>query len=91
MNKHEYPNLGETLYEEVLPNGLSVLVAVKPGFRKNAAFFATRYGGADRRFKVNGEWIDTPAGVAHFLEHTMLDMPDGRNVLSDFAALSADR
>ena len=28
MNKHEYPNLGETLYEEVLPNGLSVLVAV---------------------------------------------------------------
>lgn len=48
MNKHEYPNLGETLYEEVLPNGLSVLVAVKPGFCKNAAFFATRYGGADR-------------------------------------------
>ena len=89
MNKHEYPNLGETLYEEVLPNGLSVLVAVKPGFRKNAAFFATRYGGADRRFKVNGEWIDTPAGVAHFLEHKMFDMPDGRNVLSDFAALGA--
>lgn len=89
MKKHEYPNLGETLYEEVLPNGLSVLVAVKPGFRKNAAFFATRYGGADRRFKVNGEWIDTPAGVAHFLEHKMFDMPDGRNVLSDFAALGA--
>lgn len=89
MNKHEYPNLGETLYEEVLPNGLSVLVAVKPGFCKNAAFFATRYGGADRRFKVNGEWIDTPAGVAHFLEHKMFDMPDGRNVLSDFAALGA--
>ncbi len=89
MNKHEYPHLGETLYEEVLSNGLSILVAVKPGFCKNAAFFATRYGGADRRFKVNGEWIDTPAGVAHFLEHKMFDMPDGRNVLSDFAALGA--
>ena len=89
MNKHEYPHLGETLYEEVLSNGLSILVAVKPGFCKNAAFFATRYGGADRRFKVNGEWIDTPAGVAHFLEHKMFDMPDGRNVLSDFAAFGA--
>lgn len=89
MNKHEYPHLGETLYEEVLSNGLSILVAVKPGFCKNAAFFATRYGGADRRFKVNGEWIDTPAGVAHFLEHKMFDMPDGRSVLSDFAALGA--
>lgn len=89
MKKHEYPRLGETLYEETLPNGLTVLVAVKPGFRKNAAYFVTRYGGADRRFKVNGEWIDTPAGVAHFLEHKMFDMPDGRNVLADFAALGA--
>lgn len=89
MKKHEYPHLGETLYEETLPNGLSVLVAVKPGFRKNAAYFVTRYGGADRRFKVNGEWVDTPAGVAHFLEHKMFDMPDGRNVLADFAALGA--
>lgn len=89
MKKHEYPHLGETVYEEVLPNGLTILVAVKPDFRKNAAFFATRYGGADRRFKVNGEWIDTPAGVAHFLEHKMFDMPDGRSVMADFAALGA--
>ena len=89
MKKHEYAGLGETIYEEILPNGLQILTAVKPGFRKNAAFFATRYGGADRRFKVNGEWLDTPAGVAHYLEHKMFDMPDGRNVLADFAALGA--
>ena len=89
MNRHEYPALGETLYEETLPNGLTVLTAVKPGFRKNAAYFATRYGGADRRFKINGEWIDTPAGVAHFLEHKMFDMPDGRSVMAEFAAQGA--
>ena len=53
MKKHEYPRLGETLYEETLPNGLTVLVAVKPGFRKNAAYFVTRYGGADRKRRVD--------------------------------------
>ena len=89
MIEKSYPRIGETVLEKTLPNGLKIFIVPKPQHRKKYAFFATRYGGADRRFKVNGEWIDTPAGVAHFLEHKMFDMPDGRNVLSDFAALGA--
>ena len=89
MNKLEYPALGETVYEETLANGLKVIVAKKPGFQRSFAMFATRYGGADRRFKYNGQWIDTPAGVAHFLEHKMFDMPDGTNVLGLFSARGA--
>ena len=85
----EYPALGETVYEETLANGLKVIVAKKPGFQRSFAMFATRYGGADRRFKYNGQWIDTPAGVAHFLEHKMFDMPDGTNVLGLFSARGA--
>ena len=67
MNTREYPALGETIHETVLSNGLKILVARKPGFRKATAMFAARYGGADRRFKLSGEWLDTPAGVAHYL------------------------
>ena len=89
MNKLEYPALGETVYEETLPNGLKVIVARKPGFQRSYAMFAARYGGADRRFRHRGEWIDTPAGVAHFLEHKMFDMPDGTNVLGLFSARGA--
>lgn len=89
MNKLEYPALGETVYEETLPNGLRVIVAKKPGFQRSYAMFAARYGGADRRFRYNGQWIDTPAGVAHFLEHKMFDMPDGVNVLGLFSARGA--
>ena len=77
MNKREFPGVGETLYSDVLPNGLRLFVVPKPGYAKSYAFFATNYGGADRRFQLAGEWIDTPAGVAHFLEHKMFDMPDG--------------
>ncbi len=88
MNKREFPGVGETLYSDVLPNGLRMFVVPKPGYAKSYAFFATNYGGADRRFQLAGEWIDTPAGVAHFLEHKMFDMPDG-NALSVLSANGA--
>lgn len=90
MKMTEYPSLGETLYDGTLPNGLRILVAKKPGFRQSHAMFAVRYGGADRRFLVGEEWTDTPAGVAHYLEHKMFDMPDGTNVLAEFSARGAD-
>ena len=56
MKKTEYASIGETLYTSVLPNGLPVFVITKPGYRKTFAIFATNYGGADRRFKLGGEY-----------------------------------
>ena len=81
MKLKSYENIGEQVYSQVLPNGLTVNVIPKPGFSKSYAFFATNYGGADRRFRLGGKWIDTPEGVAHFLEHKMFDTKDG-NALS---------
>jgi len=84
----EYPKIGEQLYTGKLPNGLSVFVVPKRGYQKSYAFFATDYGGADRRFKLAGNWIDTPEGVAHFLEHKMFDTEDG-NALTRLSANGA--
>lgn len=89
MRKLYYPSVNETLYTEVLPNGLTVRVVPKPDFNRSFAVFATDYGGADRRFSLGGEWIDTPAGIAHYLEHKMFDMPDGNNALNLLAANGA--
>jgi len=77
MKLLEYKQLNEKVYSSVLPNGLSVFIVPKPGFYKKYAFFATDYGGVDRRFKLADKWIDTPAGVAHFLEHKMFDTESG--------------
>ena len=88
MVKKEYPRIGESLYHGELVNSLHVYVDVKPEFSKIYAFFATNYGGMDMRFQLNGEWHDTPAGVAHFLEHKMFDTKDG-NALQDLAANGA--
>jgi len=77
MKLIEYKNVGEEVWYEKLYNGLSVFVVPKKDFSRTYAFFAVNYGGCDRRFKLDGEWHDTPAGVAHFLEHKMFDMPWG--------------
>ena len=90
MKKHEYPLLGETLYTDTLPNGLRLCVVPKPGFRSFFAAFATHYGGAHRRFRLEGRTLDTPAGVAHYLEHKMFDLPGGDNALGILTANGAD-
>lgn len=82
MKHKRYERIGEDLYVGQLKNGLTINVVTKPGFRLSYAVFATNYGGAHRRFSLGGVMHDTPAGVAHFLEHKMFDMPDGDNALS---------
>jgi len=83
-----YDKIGEQVYSEKLENGLTVYVMPKRDYNKSYAFFATDYGGADRRFSLSGNWLDTPAGVAHFLEHKMFDTPDG-NALTTLSANGA--
>ena len=82
MRLIEYKNVGEEVWYEKLYNGLTVLVVPKKNYSRTYAFFATNYGGCDRRFKLDGQWHDTPAGVAHFLKHKMFDLPDGSNALT---------
>jgi len=90
MRKLDYPGVGETLYCGTLENGLEIRVVPKKGFSTYYAAFATHYGGAHRRFSVDGRTLDTPAGVAHFLEHKMFDLPGGDNALNILSANGAD-
>lgn len=90
MQKKEYNNIGETLYCATLPNGLRLRVIPKPGFSSRYAVFGTNYGGAHRRFALDGAMLDTPSGVAHFLEHKMFDLPDGDNALNLLSANGAN-
>ena len=88
MQLKEYTSINEQVYSTKLPNGLTIYVVPKAGFHKKFAFFATEYGGVDRRFKLGDTWIDTPAGVAHFLEHKMFDTENG-NALDILSANGA--
>ncbi len=88
MTKREFPDIGETLWTERLRNGLTICVVHRPNYRKTFAFFATNYGGMDVTWQEHGRAIQTPAGVAHFLEHKMFDTKEG-NALQILAANGA--
>ena len=88
MEKQYFPQLDETLYKAVLPNGLTVMVVPRPGFTKKLAYFITDFGSIHTKFTLDGRDIAVPDGIAHFLEHKMFDLP-GRDVTAEFAALGA--
>ena len=89
MKQYEYPELGEVLYQQVLPNGLTVAVVPRKGFSRKMAYFVTDFGSVHTDFAFEGREYHVPAGIAHFLEHKMFDMPDGRDVSAELAALGA--
>ena len=89
MTEFVYPQLGEKLYREVLTNGLTVAVVPRPGFSRKLAYFMTDFGSIHRRFELEGRQYEVPAGIAHYLEHKLFDLP-GRDVSAELAELGAN-
>ena len=87
--KKDYPRLGETVFWETLENGLTVAVVPRPGFSKKLCYFVTDYGAIHTQFMLDGKTVTAPAGIAHYLEHKMFDMPEGE-ISSRFASIGAD-
>ena len=85
----DYPKLGERLFRRTLPNGLTVLVNQRPGFTKKLAYFTADMGSIHREFELEGVKYTVPAGIAHYLEHKMFDLPD-KDVSARLAELGAN-
>ena len=88
MELRQYPSLNESVSWDRLPNGLTVAVVHRPGFTKKLCYFVTDFGAIHTAFTLDGKHHRAPAGVAHYLEHKMFDMPD-RDVTAEFAAMGA--
>lgn len=89
MKQFTYQELDETVYRTVLDNGLPVIVVPRKGFTKKLAYFVTDFGSVHTDFTLDGQEYHTPAGVAHYLEHKMFDLPGERDVSAEFAAMGA--
>ena len=89
MSWTEYPRIGERAYRTVLPNGLTVAVVPRPGATRKLAYFVTDMGSVHRNFTLDGVEHTLPAGIAHYLEHKLFDMPH-RDVSAELAALGAN-
>ncbi len=84
-----YPKLGESLFQKTLSNGLTVAVVPRKGFQRKLAYFVTDFGAIHTEFSYNGKDYQVPAGVAHFLEHKMFELPN-RDIMGEFSALGAN-
>ena len=89
MKITEYPSLGEQAVRCCLENGLQIILVPRQGFQRKLAYFITDYGSIHTDYLLDGREMTAPAGVAHFLEHKMFDMP-GRDVSAEFATLGAN-
>ncbi len=88
MTRFDYPELDETMYRQKLSSALTVCVVPRKGFTRSLAYFVTDYGSVHTGYRFGGKDYQSPAGVAHYLEHKMFDLPD-RDVSAEFAQLGA--
>ncbi len=85
----ENARLGERYTELTHESGLKIYIS-KKALPTYYAIFATRYGSVDNVFSVDGETLEVPEGIAHFLEHKMFENEDGGDAFELYAETGAD-
>ena len=86
----ENSKIKEKMYIDKLENGLTVIVMPKKGIQKKYIVWGVNFGSVDNRFKVDGEEILIPDGIAHYLEHKMFEQRSGINSLDTLTNLGVD-
>ena len=70
--------LGEGYTRIEHPSGLTLMLCPMKGYSTAYALFATRCGSIDDSFSIgDGEMVQVPNGIAHFLEHKLFESEDG--------------
>ena len=86
----ENNNIKEKLYIYKLENGLEILIMPKKDFKQKTVMFGTKFGSINNEFKIDGEKISVPDGIAHFLEHKVFEQENGEDALMQLASLGAN-
>jgi len=91
MNKQTNEELNETIYSEVLENGLKVYILNKPGFKNTTVYYGIPYGSLHiNQVDQNGKNYHFNPGIAHFIEHKLFENNKGLDVMERFSQLSCN-
>lgn len=87
---HENAFLREKYYEIKHESGLTIFVFPK-NHTSAYAIIGTNYGSVDNKFKLadDKDFIEVPAGIAHFLEHKLFANEDGTDSFEKFSEFGA--
>lgn len=70
--------LGEGYTRVEHPSGLTLMLCPMKGYSTAYALFATHCGSIDDSFSIgDGEMVQVPNGIAHFLEHKLFESEEG--------------
>ena len=91
MEKIKLEGLEETVYHEILDNGLNIYVLRKKEYNTYSCYFIANFGAlVDNFVPINeNEKHKFPKGVAHFLEHKLFEQETGPSVLEKFSSLGS--
>lgn len=92
--KLEYKNyrfLKEGIYQTKLDNGLTVCLLPKQDYNEVYAMIVVQFGAMDTRFTLseNETKHHLPSGFAHFLEHKLFELKNGKDAMQVFTSLGA--
>lgn len=87
MKKIKFNSLEQDMYTFTLKNGLEVYLVPFENKNNFYAVLGTKYGSRDIEFKIDNskEFIKTPYGIAHFLEHKIFEQEDGIDPFTFFS------
>lgn len=78
MTEYRHPLLGDILYKDTHPSGLTVVVWPMPSATSAYGVFATRYGSVYNTLPIpDGGEETVPEGIAHYLEHKLFESEEG--------------
>lgn len=89
MKVIENKQIDQQVYFHKYSNGLEIILIPKKGFKEKTVMFGTKFGSINNRFVINGQRVDVPDGIAHFLEHKVLEQEDGEDALMTLTSLGA--
>ena len=89
MKEYNFDINNQKVYYKKLNNGLDVYLLPRKAAQTFYMTFTTKYGSKYKEFIPFGEneYLNTPFGVAHFLEHKMFEQEDGTDPFEYFSSL----
>lgn len=87
----DHPKIGQELYTYTFENGLTIYLLPKTGFKEVTGILSVDFGSLDNRLTgSDGQEMIYPAGVAHFLEHKLFELSDGKDGAIEFVKLGSE-
>lgn len=90
MKINNITGVNEKIYEKTLENGLKIYIVPNSKIEAVNITLNCKFGAVNKITRVDGEIVEFPNGIMHFLEHKMFAMPNGEDAFKLFGDSGAN-